>query len=167
MITSTIQNSVSSTMPLRRLRRWIAVVAMVSAGLFAGAVAASPASAANFDFRGALITASSATASAGVNCDHNSGKLAITFGTNGVAPQYYRYAVRNRYATAWSSWSGWGTVGGSRFTQFGIITRAGDWEVIVEIAHWSNGYYYYDAEYTNVSNYHPLYSNSRFCHVGY
>lgn len=157
----------SASKPSRRIRRGLAVVTMVVAGLMAGVVAASPASAANYDHRGYLVTPSRADAVAGVNCDQYSGKLALTFAAfGGTAPHYYRYAVKYRYDTSWSNWSGWGAVGGSRFTQFPIITTRGDWQVVVSIAHNSNGVWYYDTEYTSVSNDHPLYNNSPYCHVG-
>ncbi len=148
-------------------RRWLAVATIVLAGLVASGFAASPASAADYDFRGGLITASQAASSAGLQCDPYGGKLAITFGTNGVAPHYYAYATKNRNDAVWSEWSTWGNVNGSRFIQQGIITTPGDWEVVVVVAHWSNNAWYYDAEFTNVTNDHPLYDNSRFCHVGF
>lgn len=158
MNASTIQKSA---------RRWLAVAAMVLVGLVAGAAAATPASASNFDYRGGLITPSGSASLAGVQCDPYGAKLAITFGTNGVAPDYYRFTTRKSTDSAWSEWSTWGNVNGSRFIQQAIITTPGDWEVVVETAHWSNYAWSYDAEFTNVTNDHPLYDNSRFCHVGF
>ena len=140
------------------------IAASIATAAAAVALAAPSAQAADYDSRGILVTPSRASMTAGVRCSTTS--LKIVLQTGATPPTHYRANIYTQATGTWSGWTRWYTAPRG-YTQAGMNLARGNYQMVVQIAHWNGAAWYYDAEYTSVSNDHPLYSNSPWCHVGY